>query len=116
MPLIGLDIVFCTGTTSQSGINITMNNAVSEPFVQDEAAFTFTAFPNPAENSTQINYSFMQNPAVVTFYDIKGRKAGEKTLSGTGTFSWGEDMGEGIYLYRIEGSGKPVKGKIVLTK
>lgn len=62
-----------------------------------------------------LHYAFSSSSArTISIYALTGQKLGQYAVnSATGTISL-QDMPKGMYLYRIQSSGKPVAGKILV--
>jgi hypothetical protein len=84
------------------------------------------AWPNPFNGSIQFLYRAHGKEAVLEIFDIAGRRvqalAGTPLDGGDRRFVWrgdtiqGRSASSGVYLYRIVGGPKPLKGKVVYVK
>ena len=96
---------------------------LTSPELSQEVGF-IEAFPNPFENSTQIQYSLDNSAFVSLFiYDLQGRltkklvrenqQAGLQKVTWDGTNTSGELVSSGIYFYSVLVDGVPYTGKLI---
>lgn len=85
------------------------------------------AYPNPFNPATRIQYELLKEAEIsVTIYDILGKQIttlvnqwqepGYKQVSWDGTDWTGNQVGAGIYLYRIDAGNYSKTGKLILIK
>ena len=79
---------------------------------ENENAFSFSIFPNPAESAFQINMN--EQMALFTLYDLSGRKAMDAQLIDPQTTINTLNLVSGIYTYSIQNSIVTITGKLVI--
>jgi subtilisin-like proprotein convertase family protein len=84
-------------------------------------------FPNPFNSTTQIHYLLPQSgSATLTLYNVLGQEvttlfrgvatAGRHQATWDGRDSFGRDAASGIYMVRLEASGRAAVGKMFLLR
>ncbi|HEX38147.1 MAG TPA: T9SS type A sorting domain-containing protein [Candidatus Cloacimonetes bacterium] len=123
-PNTGGELVYCSFKINFAGLEY--SNDPSQP--QPEASLTLRNVPNPFFESTKIQFSSsvgVKN-ATVTIYNTKGQLV--KTIDGIadsptagyaywdGTDNQGNDVANGIYLYKVETNGASIAKKMMLNR
>ena len=74
--------------------------------------------PNPFNPSTTINYVIPNNQdATLTILNLTGQVLLKRPIQGHGSYLWNaRGLASGVYLSRVEWSGKVVTKTIVLTR
>lgn len=74
-------------------------------------------YPNPAKNKTYIEVSFNSPTAVLSIYNLLGKKIEEKQLNNSGTFEINvTNYPEGVYLYTLEADGEKITKRMTVKK
>jgi flagellar hook assembly protein FlgD len=83
--------------------------------------------PNPFRQSTTIRYALPKAmPVQLTVYDVTGRTVrtllNGVQLAGEGAVTWdgrnesGTQVGDGVYLYRLEAGGTDLTRKMIIVR
>ncbi|MCA9759566.1 MAG: T9SS type A sorting domain-containing protein [Candidatus Eisenbacteria bacterium] len=107
--------------TDYSGIWRELRPGVSDsaPPVTDLVEPTIRNYPNPFESSTRIRFDLPEDgTARLSVYDVTGRQLGVlfdgETSAGTHEVEFqGKDLPTGLYLYRLDTSGRSEVGRMV---
>ncbi len=123
-PQTGGELVYCSFKINFNGL--VYANDPSQPQVQP--TITLRNVPNPFFASTKIQYSISSGVenAKITVYNTRGQLV--KTIDGIadsptagyaywdGTDSNGNDVSNGIYLYKVETNGASISQKMMLAR
>jgi hypothetical protein len=71
-------------------------------------------YPNPASEYIVFFVTDISDKATIELFDNQGKKVLDQKLAFTGQISISH-LAKGIYLYRIQNSGKIYKGKIIIN-
>ncbi len=92
--------------------------------VENTSSFNFTAYPNPAQNETTIEYTLNNKGGnvVITVTDIMGREVvrmdqGKKAANSSSRITLNtQNLNNGTYFYTLSVNGEKETKKLVIRK
>jgi hypothetical protein len=108
--------------------NKLLNTETEDPEeIVEPLPLSISNYPNPFNPETTLSFSLPNDSSVnITIYNIKGQKvktltddfytAGHHQIIWNGTNDTGQNVGSGIYLYRLKTGEKSLTQKMLLLK